>query len=64
MPCRGCFGLEEKVGSIYTSIECHNTEEEQRSLKVCKFVLRHVDGGWVVAKARGELCNTRQAMYV
>ena len=56
------FGLEEKVISIYTTIGCHNTEEE--SLKVCKFVRRHVDGGWVDARARGELCNTRQAMYV
>jgi len=58
------FGLEEKVLFIYTTIRCHNKEEEERSLKVCKFVRRHVDGGWADARARGELCNTRQAMYV
>jgi len=60
----GSFGLEEKVVSIYTTIGCHNSEEEEGSLKVCKFVRRHVDGGWVDTRARGNLCNTRQAMYV
>jgi len=58
------FGLEEKVVSIYTTIGCHNTEEEERSLKIYKFIRRHADGGWMDARARWELCNTRQAMYV
>ena len=58
------FGLEENVVSIYTTIGCHNSEEEEGSLKVCKFVRRHVDGGWVDARASVELSKTRHAMDV
>jgi hypothetical protein len=58
------FGLEEKVVYIYTTIGCHNPEEGEGGLEVCTCVGRHVDCGWVDARAGGELCSTRQAMYV
>jgi hypothetical protein len=62
------FGVEvtlsEKVVSIGTTVGCHIPQEEEGSLKVYKIVLRHVVGGWMVARTVGELYNTRQAKYV